>query len=196
MPFDKRSTVFISGSAYEYGSFGDLGKPFVKDLTRTLLKNNFRIISGFGLGIGSSVVEGALDEVYTGKKESVTDHLLLYPFPIPSPSRDMADIDDCYRKDMISRAGVVIFVFGNKLHDISIKEADGMFKEFEIGRSNKARLIPVDASGYVSERLWLEVLLRYDEYFDTREKFELYEQLGTPYTRPQRLIDLIIEIAK
>jgi hypothetical protein len=71
-----------------------------------------------------------------------------------------------------------------------------MFKEFEIARSNKARLIPVDASGYVSERLWLEVLLRYDEYFDTREKFELYEQLGTPYTRPQRLIDLIIEIAK
>jgi len=33
---------------------------------------------------------------------------------------------------MISRAGVVIFVFGNKLEDIEVKEADGMWKEFEI----------------------------------------------------------------
>jgi hypothetical protein len=193
MLFNKRRTVFISGSAYEYGHFGDLGKPFVKNLTRTLLKNNFRIISGFGLGIGSSVVEGALDEVYTEKKETVSDHLHVFPFPSTNGS-GMAH--DCYRKDMISRAGIAIFIFGNKLHDIAIKEADGMLREFEIARSQNARLIPVGASGYVAERLWLEVLLHYDDYFDTREKFELYEQLGTPYTRPERLIDLILEIAK
>ncbi|HVU56846.1 MAG TPA: hypothetical protein VHD83_17410 [Puia sp.] len=193
MLFNKGRTVFISGSAYEYGSFGDLGKPFVKDLTKTLLKNNFRIISGYGLGVGSSVVESALDEVYLRKKESISDHLHVYPFPSsPRPG----DIKDCYREDMISQAGVVIFIFGNKLEDISIREADGMMKEFEIARSHKAKLIPVGASGYIAERLWLEVLLHYDEYFDTREKFELYEQLGTPYTRPERLIDLIIQIAK
>lgn len=193
MPFDKGRTVFISGSAYEYGGLGDEGKPFVKDLTKTLLKNNYRIISGFGLGVGSSVVEGALDEVYLGKNENISDHLHVYPFPSPSHS---GDIRDCYRRDMISRAGVAIFIFGNKLEGISIREADGMLKEFEIACSYNVRPIPVGASGYVAERLWLEVLLHYDEYFDTREKFELFLQLGTPYTRPGRLIDLIIQIAK
>jgi len=193
MLVDKGKTVFISGSAYEYGTLGDGGKPFVKNLTKSLLKNNFRIVSGFGLGVGSSVVEGALDEVYFGKKEDISDHLHVYPFPSP-PYHE--NIRQSYRKDMISRAGVAIFIFGNKLEDISIREADGMVKEFEIARSFNARLIPVGASGYVAERLWLEVLLRYDEYFDTREKFELFLQLGTPYTRPERLIDLIIQLAK
>jgi hypothetical protein len=193
MLFNKSRTVFISGSAYEYGGLGDLGKPFVRDLAKSLLKNNFRIISGFGLGVGSAVVEGALDEVYLEKKENISDHLHVYPFPSsPRPG----DITEPYRNDMISQAGVVIFIFGNKLEDISIREADGMLREFEIARSHKAKLIPVGASGYVAERLWLEVLLHYDEYFDTREKFALYEQLGTPYTRPEKLIDLIIQIAQ
>jgi len=193
MLFDKGRTVFISGSAYEYGSLGDGGKPFVKDLTRTLLKNNFRIISGFGLGVGSSVVEGALEEVYFWKKENISDHLHVCPFPSP-PNHE--NVKDCYRKDMISQAGIAIFIFGNKLEDISIREADGMLKEFEIARSYKAKLIPVGASGYVAERLWQQMLLHYDEYFDTREKFELFLQLGTPFTRPERIIELIIQLAK
>ncbi|HVV06625.1 MAG TPA: hypothetical protein VHC96_20480 [Puia sp.] len=193
MLFDKGRTVFISGSAYEYGSLGDVGKPFVKDLTRTLLKNNFRIISGFGLGVGSSVVEGALDEVYSGKREKISDHLHVYPFP---SSHHLSNFKDCYREDMISQAGIAIFIFGNKLEDISIREADGMLKEFEIARSYNARMIPVGASGYVAERLWLQVLRHYDDYFDTREKFELFLQLGAPYTRPERLIDLILQLAK
>ena len=29
---DKKKTVFISGSAYEYGRFGDAGKFFIRDL--------------------------------------------------------------------------------------------------------------------------------------------------------------------
>ena len=193
MLFNKGRTVFISGSAYEYGSFGDLGRPFVKDLTKTLLKNDFRIISGFGLGVGNSVLEGALDEVYHRKKEKISDHLQVYPFP---SSARTGNIRDCYRTEMISQAGVVIFLFGNKLEDIAIREANGMLKEFEIARSHNAKLIPVGASGYVAERLWLEVRLRDDEDFDSREKFELYEQLGTAYTRPERLIELMIQLAK
>jgi hypothetical protein len=189
----KRRTVFISGSAYEYGKLGDLGKPFVRGLTKSLLQHDFKIISGFGLGIGSVVVESALDEVYTGKKEGISDHLRVYPFP---SSARQEEIKECYRNEMISQADVVIFVFGNKLEDIAIREADGMLREFEIARANGAMLIPVGASGYMAERLWLKVLLHYDEYFDNREKFDLFEQLGTPYTRPERLIDLILKIAQ
>jgi hypothetical protein len=193
MLLNNRRTVFISGSAYEYGHFGDSGKTFIRNLTKNLLKSNFSIISGYGLGIGSAVIESAMEEIYLGKKEPIQDHLQVYPWPVTSRSED---IKDSYRQDMIARAGVAIFVFGNKLEGIAISEADGMRREFEIARANGALLIPVGASGYVSFKLWQEMMDHFDEYPDSREKFELYQQLGAPYTRHDRLIELIIQIAQ
>jgi len=192
MHLDKAKTIFISGSAYEYGKFGEIGKPFIKHLSKALLKNDFKIVSGFGLGVGSHVVDGAIDEIHLKRKEQITDHLQCFPFPHENKSKTTMS---AYRSNMISRAGAVLFIFGNKLEDISIKEADGVLEEFEIARSNKAMLIPVGASGYVAEKLWKRVVEEYDDYFETRDKFDLVEQLGNPSTAPETLIDLIIRIA-
>jgi hypothetical protein len=194
MPFNNRKTVFISGSAYEYGRFGDNGKTFIRDLSQTLLKNDFKIISGFGSGVGNYVVEGALNEIYLERKEKMTDQLKVFPFPVTGDFTESIHLN--YRDDLISQAGTVIFLFGNKLEDIAVREADGMRKEFEIARTQKALLIPVGASGYVSEGLWKDILERYDEYFDNREKFGWYEQLGNPSARPEQLIDAILQIAQ
>lgn len=193
MQDNRRKTVFISGSAYEYGRFGEDGRVFIRELSKTLLKNGFRIISGFGSGVGNYVVEGALQEIYIHGEQKMTDQLQVFPFPAPADL--LESIQKNYRDDMISRAGTVIFLFGNKLEDICIREADGMRKEFEIARSHKALLIPVGASGYIAERLWLEMVQKYDDYFNSREKFEWYEQLGNPGARPEELIDTILQIA-
>ena len=193
MFLNKRKTVFISGSAYEYGRLGDDGKDFIRNLSRTLLRNDFKIISGFGSGVGNYVLEGALNEIYLEQKTRITDQLRVYPFPVLS---ELESVHLNYRDDMISQAGTVIFLFGNKLEDIAVREADGMRKEFEIARSHNALLIPVGASGYISEQLWKDVVERFDDYFDNREKFELYERLGNPAAQPAELIDAILQIAQ
>jgi hypothetical protein len=193
MVFNKRKTVFISGSAYEYGRFGDDGKDFIRNLTKTLLKNDFKIISGFGSGVGNYVLEGALNEIYLEQKTKITDQLRVFPFPMLS---ELESVHLNYRDDMISQAGTVIFLFGNKLEDIAIREADGMKKEFEIARSYNALLIPVGASGYISEQLWKDIVERYDDYFDNREKYAWYKCLGNPEARPAELIDAILQIAQ
>jgi hypothetical protein len=193
MLFNKRKTVFISGSAYEYGRFGDDGKDFIRNLSRTLLRNDFKIISGFGSGVGNYVLEGALNEIYLEQKTRITDQLRIYPFPVLS---ELESVHLNYRDDMISQAGTVIFLFGNKLEDIAVREADGMKKEFEIARSHNALLIPVGVSGYISEQLWKDVFERYDDYFHSREKFEWYERLGNPAAQPAELIEAILQIAQ
>ena len=193
MVFNKRKTVFISGSAYEYGRFGDDGKDFIRSLKKTLLKNDFKIISGFGSGVGNYVLEGALNEIYLEQKTKITDQLRVFPFPVLT---ELESVHLNYRDDMISQAGTVIFLFGNKLEDIAVREADGMRKEFEIARSHKALLIPVGVSGYISEQLWKDIVERYDDYFDNREKYEWYERLGNPEARPAELIDAILQIAQ
>lgn len=189
----RRKTVFISGSAYEYGRFGEDGIDFIRELSAALLKNGFRIISGFGAGVGNFVVEGALQEIYTSPDQKLTEQLKVYPFPLRT--KLLTEIQQNYRNDMIALAGTAIFLFGNKLEDISIREADGMRTEFEIARSQNALLIPVGASGYISQQLWQNMLDSYDDYFSTREQLTLYEQLGNPEATPQNLIDTILQIA-
>ena len=189
----RRRTVFISGSAYEYGRFGDTGKGFIQDLSKALLKNEFKLISGFGSGVGNYVVDAALEEVYQEKKENITNHLQVFPFP--SAGRPET-IKTNYRVDLISQAGVAIFVFGNKLEEIAVREADGMLEEFEIAKAYNALLIPVGASGYASEKLWRSLIDNFDSYFETREKFQLYLRLGDPYLDTAALIATIIEIAR
>ncbi len=195
MDVNRQKTVFISGSAYEYGPLGDEGQSFIRELSRGLLKNDFKIISGFGAGVGNFVVEAALDEIYTVRKEKMTDQLKVFPFPTRAAAL-LETIQADYRQDIISQAGIAIFLFGNKLEDISIREADGMQKEFDIARSCKALLIPVGASGYIARKLWQQVLETYDDYFDNREKFPLYEQLGNPGIPIDGLIDAILQIAQ
>lgn len=188
-----QKTVFISGSAYEYGSFGEEGRDFIRELSKTLLKNGFTIISGFGYGVGNYVVEGALEEIYLKQGERMADRLKVYPFPAQASLIER--IQECYRDDMIALAETVIFLFGNKLEDISIREADGMIKEFEIARLRKVRVVAVGATGYVSEKLWRDVVNSYDEYFETRENFGLYERLGDMAAPRKELIDTILELA-
>lgn len=193
MPVNKRKTVFISGSAYEYGRFGENGKDFIRKLSQALLQHDFKIISGYGSGVGNYVLEGALNEIYLVRKTRITDQLRIFPFPL----LDQLESTHCdYRHDMISQAETVIFLFGNKLEDIAVCEADGMRKEFEIARSCKALLIPVGVSGYIAGQLWKDVVDRYDDYFDNRDNFSRYEQLGDPAVQPAELIDAILQIAQ
>jgi hypothetical protein len=192
MSFTICKTIFISGSAYEYGRFGDNGRFFVRDLSKALLHNGFRIISGHGLGIGPAIIEGALHEIYREADRHFGDYLRIYPFP---PTECPEGVWQHYRKDIISQAGIAIFLFGNKLEDISIREADGMLKEFEIARTRGALLIPVGSSGYVSEKLWASVLSRYDDYFENREIYDLFQQLGDPSLEQEDLIRTIVAIA-
>jgi hypothetical protein len=195
---NRKKTVFISGSAYEYGRFGDDGKDFIRSLARSLLRHDYKIITGFGYGVGKYLVEGALHEIYGQQKTRLTDQLRVFPFPASDGYPDHPDLDSIhrnYREDMISQAGTAIFLFGNKLEDIAIRAADGMRKEFEIARANGTLIIPVGVSGYISAELWKDLVDHYDEYFTDRSALDWYALLGNPTARMSDWIDAILKIA-
>lgn len=150
------TNVFISGSAQEYGNYTEKeALDFIQLLSKQLIKEDFNIISGFGLCVGSSVIIGALQEIYMHTKSVHENRLLLRPFPqgIEDPIKRQ-DLWKKYREDMISRAGVSIFLFGNKLNDTKIISADGMKSEFEIAVKRHNLIVPVGCTGYVAQELW------------------------------------------
>lgn len=83
----------------------------IKLLSARLIQDEFNIISGFGVGVGSAVITGALEEIYMHNTRINNQRLLLRPFPQGKEARVLWQQ---YREDMISRAGISLYIFGNK----------------------------------------------------------------------------------
>lgn len=162
------NNVFISGSAEFYG--GDWTKEKAEELaykiSKHLVKQSYKVTSGFGVGIGSSVINGALDEINRNKYNHIDEHLCLRPFP-----QNIVDPDDRvkkwkeYREEMLSNNGIAIFIFGNKKDSNGEKvEANGCWQEYQIAKQMGCLIIPIGSTGDVAEKILEDIKLDEDLY--------------------------------
>ncbi|WP_107860707.1 SIR2 family protein [Neisseria weaveri] len=154
----KRKTVFISGAAEDYAPYSrDDVEKFLSSLTQELLKKDYRIVTGFGLGIGSAVISGAIKYLTEKRLKIDEDYLVLRPFP---QNKEGKELWTAWRKDMIDYAGVSIFMFGNKLENGKPVLSNGMQEEFDISKEKGNLLIPVAATGNMAKQFWEKDLLQ------------------------------------
>lgn len=194
----KLKTVFISGSAHEYGAIDkDKAGLFIHELSKTLIVDEYKVVSGFGLGVGSAVINGALEEIYCHGRKTTDEQLILRPFPQnQTGTTPLPALWDAYRKDMIPLAGIAIFMFGNKLDGANVVLANGMRREFEIAFENGLRVVPIGATGYMAEELWKEVSVDIDKYYPghTKEFDENFAEIGNPALGPDELLASVIKL--
>lgn len=155
-----RNNIFISGSATEYGEYEEKEAiEFINMLSKELIVKGYNIISGFGLGVGSAVITGALEAIYLQEKTIDDNRLLLRPFPqgiVDDKTRN--ELWQKYREDMISRARISIFLFGNKITEKGeVILADGVKSEFEIAIEQDNFVVPIGCTGYMAKQIWEEV---------------------------------------
>ena len=193
----KRSNVFISGSASDYTGWGkEKAEELVYTIAKFLVSNNFKITSGFGLGIGSAIINGALSEIYRTKYKHMDEYLCLHPFPqgIKDPL-ERKNVFEQYRRDMISDTGIAIFLFGNKKDpkdECRIINADGCWKEFEEAKKNKNIIIPVGSTGFMAKLIFNEVKKDIDHY----KYLEKYLDILEKETDINKLVETITAIAQ
>lgn len=193
----KMKNIFISGSAEEYtGAWSkEKAEVFVSRLAGELVRDDCRISSGFGLGIGSSVINGALDIIYSEKYRHVQEHLCLRPFPqsITNPD-ERAKRWKQYREDMLDETGVTIIMFGNKIDQTSglTVEADGCIKEFEIAEEKGNIIIPIGSTGYAARTVFDKV----KKDIVNHKYLSSYLSILESETDIDRLIEVIREIIK
>ena len=150
----KRKTIFISGAAEDYSPYSQQDvEEFVSSLSQEILKLGYRIVTGFGLGIGSSVISGSIKYLTEQNLKIDEDYLILRPFP---QNKEGKELWSAWREDMISYAGISIFLFGNKSQNGEIIPSNGMQEEFDISKRNKNILIPVASTGHMAKQLWEE----------------------------------------
>lgn len=188
----KLSNIFISGSAEEYGTFDkNHAEEFMHNLSKKLIQKEYNIISGFGLGVGSFIINGVLDEVYS-KGNYIDDRLIMRPFPQKaSGGKILKELWTDYRKEMISLAGISIFIFGNKKDpNGNIIEANGMLEEFNIAKNQNAFVIPIATTGYASKRIMDEIKNQLDKYWYLKDSIDVLESEKDS----KKIIDEVIKI--
>ena len=154
----KMKRVFISGSMEQLsGSWNmDQAERLAEKLAGRLVQEDCLIASGFGRGIGSAVINGALDVIFAEKYRHIDEHLCLRPFPVNiSDPHKRAERWKKYREEIIDDIGVCVFMFGNKRDKTTgtIVEASGCIQEFEIAKNKGKIIIPIGSTGYAAKTI-------------------------------------------
>ncbi len=155
----KRKRVFIGGSAAVYDPFAEAeARQFIHDLSKTLVKGGYEVVTGFGLGVGDAVINGSLDQVYSTKYRSLDRFLVMRPFPqFATGNKKRSELWTEYRKSMMDESGIAIFLFGNKKTGEEIVPANGLQEEFDIALEKGIPVIPVGFTGSSSLDLWKQL---------------------------------------
>ncbi len=157
---------------------------FMRELGAGLVRRDLRIATGLGLGVGNSLFTGAVEQILAEPTRHIEDVVTLRPFqqalftgaveqilaeptrhiedvvtlrPFPQATADMATLKsiwESFRQEMIGRAGVGLFLFGNKGVDADGPiPADGMEREYAIAQAQGLVLLPIGATGSTAAQL-------------------------------------------
>ena len=183
------NNVFISGSADFYDSDWTKGKAeeLAYKLSYQFVKQGYKVTSGFGLGIGSSVINGALDEINGNKYNHIDEHLCLRPFP-----QNIEDPDERarkwkkYREEILSNNGIAVFMFGNKKDcDGNKIEANGCWQEYQIAKQKGCLIIPIGSTGNIADKILEDIKLDKELLSYIEDSVEILKE--------EKDIDIIVE---
>lgn len=200
----RKKTIFISGSAEEYGNWQrSEAQSFIHELSKKLIISNLRIVNGFGWGVGSAVINGALEAIYSAPEKFSEDQLIVRPFPqFETNNKNLADLWEDYRQRMIALSGIALFIFGNKKSDNgTIIPANGVMREFEIAVGNGVIPIPIGATGYMAKIITSQLEENPTKYFGTNTWIyplikELNDEKLTQHEIIKKTINIIQRLGK
>ena len=183
--------VFISGSVSDNQKAEDLAEK----LSSALVRNDCRVNTGFGLGLGSAIINGALKVIYNEKYRHIDEHLCLHPF-----SQNIADplIREEhwkeYRDSIIEDTGISVFIYGYKKNSVTNSSviADGCIQEFNIAKAKGNIIIPIGSTGYAAKSIYDNVKNNISCY-PYLSKY--IDKLGKE-TDNEKIVSLVIEIIK
>lgn len=191
-----RRQVFVSGAAHDFHPLGQHWiDEFAATLGRRLITAGYNVVTGFGLGVGSQLMFGSLQELYTRSDPRIDKRLLLRPFPQIPDGDDRKALYTQYREDMLATVGFAIFVAGNRDAAGVPECSPGVLEEFEIAKTHGVYVLPIGASGWAAEHIWNEVDADLDRFFPTvRPPVEQWETLGKPETTPPEAVEALVAI--
>jgi hypothetical protein len=188
-----RRSVCVSGSAHEFDPEFDEQRmrDFCMHLGELLVERDQRLVSGFGLNIGDSVIKGAVLKLHTVPK-GFDDHIALRPFPrVFPPDVDEDRFLDAYRRAMIAESGFTVFIAGTSR---SSPISAGVMDEYRIARALNKVPIPIGATGFAAHAIWSDLRAERESIYDGRVSAELYDRLNDRSLTNEQLLLALFEV--
>lgn len=193
----RRKTIFVSASASSFEPWGEgIAVTFMRALGNALVQSDVRVATGIGLGVGAALFSGALEQAMLPPTRHIEDAILIRPFPqaISDPTERQRVWDE-YRREIISKVGIALFLFGNKEVSGQVVSADGMHREFEIAQEKGVVLLPIGATGSTAQLLATTVLADPNKYLPLLD-VEARTELAAMASHREDLMSLIDPIVK
>lgn len=186
--------IFIAGSCRNYGDWDSKeAYRFMYLLGYKLIEYGFSLHTGLIEGVGPQVANGALTAINKFDFQ-IDKHLRITTLPlIDGKSEHMEKkAKKMFQDNMISEAGIVIFIFGNNYYNGKLESSLGVMGDYERAKEQNKFMIPIGSTGFAS----LDIL---NEMENDKEKYPYLKNFWN-FLRterdPQKLSDLIIEIIK
>jgi hypothetical protein len=195
---NQMTRVFVSGAAHDPSPLGQARlAALCRRLGDRVVSDGFTLVTGFGLGIGGSVVFGAAEALERGRNSIKPEQLRFRPFPqeIP-PEQDRRAFYTNYRTGMLRDVGVIIFLAGNRegQQPGGVEQSPGVIEEFRIALSHGACPIPIAATGHAAREIWTEVSGKPEEFYANVDVTQELACLGNEDLSDENWIDAVFAI--
>lgn len=134
----KYNSVFISGAKrFERNTKEEaFGKQVCKNFSDAFIRSElspYKLILGMGMSIGNFVAGNVKQQV---RNKNLNRYLQMEPFPFTSKKENEA-----HRKQIIEKAGVFVFIYGDLDENGTSVELSGMWKEYLYAKSDPNNII-------------------------------------------------------
>ncbi len=192
-----RRQIFVSGAA---ASFEPYGRERLEELCRRLgariIDDGYNLVNGFGLGVGSPLIMGALERLYAQDHDvELERRLRLRPFPQAAPeSGTREEFHRQYRRSLVRGVGFAVFIAGNREHDGVIESSPGVYEEYELAREAGAYPIPIGATGGASREILELVAADFAAAYPPGTPRAPFDALADEARSPEQLVDAAFEL--
>ena len=160
------NSVFIAGSCRNYGEWDeDSATEFLYLLGYKLIANEIIVGNGNIEGVGPQVINGVMTAI-NDKNLDISKYLKIKTLPLIKGSDKHIDSSakKRFQDNMISEAGIVIFVFGNQYYDGTLSNSKGVLEDFDRAIKQNRFIIPVGSTGWSSLEVYQTLLSEIDKY--------------------------------
>jgi hypothetical protein len=191
-----RKSVFVSGAARDPAPLGaERLNQLSRHLGATLIEKGYRLVSGFGFGLGEQCVVGALGQMYSLAKGLETDRVLVRPFPRAPTKAEQPAHNTRHRQDLLSRVGAIVVVAGNKSDEAGgVRPSTGVREEVAIALRLHKFVIPIGATGHVAHEIWQQAMHDPDKYLPGLAVMPALRTLGDPSASNEVLLHATLQI--
>lgn len=180
--------VFISGAfSSQATEVEEFSHSLSRNLTASLLDNDYRIINGIGRRFGTHLIGYANEFLAKQGVKDIEKYLIVKPFV--GNQKGSAKDKKKSREKVIKQCGSAIFVFGDADGN-SANNRSGVLEEFEIACKQHKIVIPIAYPGMISEEIWEKVKCDITQYPYLEKSIDLL----THEQSSERISELIVHI--